>query len=123
VPGPVKDSRQVEDGRGVSVIRWAGRAIAAWAKPRADLIAENLCLRQQLLVLERRTPRPRCATATDGSGFSPVDGFLDGESSCSSFSRTPCSAGIAGDGRPIGGGDPGDDGGAVGLACGMPYGP
>jgi hypothetical protein len=59
VPGPVKDSRQVEDGRGVSVIRWAGRAIAAWAKPRADLIAENLCLRQQLLVLERRTPRPR----------------------------------------------------------------
>jgi hypothetical protein len=41
------------------MIRWAGRAIAAWAKPRADLIAENLCLRQQLIVLRRRTPRPR----------------------------------------------------------------
>jgi putative transposase len=41
------------------VIRWAGRAIAAWAKPRADLIAENLCLRQQLIVLQRRVPRPR----------------------------------------------------------------
>jgi hypothetical protein len=41
------------------VIRWAGRAIAAWAKPRADLIVENLCLRQQLIVLPRRAPRPR----------------------------------------------------------------
>jgi hypothetical protein len=41
------------------VIRWAGRAIAAWAKPRADLIVENLCLRQQLIVLQRRAPRPR----------------------------------------------------------------
>jgi hypothetical protein len=33
------------------MIRWAGRAIAAWFTSRADLIAENLCLRQQLLVL------------------------------------------------------------------------
>jgi len=41
------------------MIRWAGRAIAAWFTSRADLIAENLCLRQQLLVLQRRTPRPR----------------------------------------------------------------
>jgi hypothetical protein len=31
------------------MIRWAGRAIAGWAKPRADLIVENLCLRQQLI--------------------------------------------------------------------------
>jgi hypothetical protein len=41
------------------VIRLAGRAIAAWFTSRADLIAENLCLRQQLIVLHRRTPRPR----------------------------------------------------------------
>ena len=42
------------------MIRWAGRATAAWARPRADLvIAENLCLRQQLIVLQRRAPRPR----------------------------------------------------------------
>jgi putative transposase len=40
------------------VIRLAGRAIAAWFTSRADLIAENLCLRQQLIVLHRRTPRP-----------------------------------------------------------------
>ena len=59
LPGRVKSSRQVEDGRGVSMIRWAGKAIAAWAKPRTDLIVENLCLRQQLIVLQRRVPRPR----------------------------------------------------------------
>jgi hypothetical protein len=44
------------------MIRWAGRAIAAWAKPRADLIVENLCLRRQLIVLQRRVQvlhRPR----------------------------------------------------------------
>jgi putative transposase len=41
------------------MIRWAGRAIAAWFTSRADLTAENLCLRQQLIVLQRRTPRPR----------------------------------------------------------------
>ena len=41
------------------MIRWAGRAIAGWAKPRADLIVENLCLRQQLIVLQHRAPRPR----------------------------------------------------------------
>jgi putative transposase len=33
--------------------------MAAWFTSRADLIAENLCLRQQLVVLQRRTPRPR----------------------------------------------------------------
>jgi len=41
------------------VIRLAGRAFVAWFTSRADLIAENLCLRQQLIVLHRRTPRPR----------------------------------------------------------------
>jgi hypothetical protein len=55
----VKDSRQSKDRRGFGMIRWAGRAIAAWFTSRADLIAENLCLRQQLLVLQRRTPRPK----------------------------------------------------------------
>ncbi len=41
------------------MITWAGRAIAAWFTSRADLIAENLCLRQRLVVLQRRTPRLR----------------------------------------------------------------
>ena len=34
-------------------------AIAAIFRPKALLIAENLCLRQQLVVLQRRHPRPR----------------------------------------------------------------
>jgi hypothetical protein len=34
-------------------------AIAAAMRPRVLLIADNLCLRQQLLVLQRRKPRPR----------------------------------------------------------------
>jgi len=45
------------------MIRWVGRAIAAWFTTRADLIAENLCLRQQLVVLQRRRPRPRLRDA------------------------------------------------------------
>jgi hypothetical protein len=39
------------------------RAIAACFKSRASLVAENLCLRHQLLVLQRRHPRPRLTDA------------------------------------------------------------
>jgi len=38
-------------------------AIAAIFRPKALLIAENLCLRQQLVVLYRRHPRPRLSDA------------------------------------------------------------
>src|SRR5262245_41572600 len=34
-------------------------AIAAAVRPKVLLIADNLCLRQQLLILQRRKPRPR----------------------------------------------------------------
>ena len=34
-------------------------AVAAAVQPKALLIADNLCLRQQLIVLQRRKPRPR----------------------------------------------------------------
>src|SRR5215510_7282228 len=34
-------------------------ALAAAVQPKALLIADNLCLRQQLVVLQRRRPRPR----------------------------------------------------------------
>jgi hypothetical protein len=37
--------------------------IAAAVRPKALLIADNLCLRQQLLVLKRRKPRPRLKDA------------------------------------------------------------
>ena len=38
-------------------------AFAAAVQPKALLIAHNLCLRQQLLVLQRRMPRPRLEDA------------------------------------------------------------
>ena len=34
-------------------------ALAAAVQPKALLIADNLCLRHQLLILQRRKPRPR----------------------------------------------------------------
>ena len=45
------------------MIRFPVLAFAAIFRPRALLIAENLCLRQQLLVLQRRHPRPRLSDA------------------------------------------------------------
>jgi hypothetical protein len=49
-------------GGGASV-RFLALAFAAIFGPRALLIADNLCLRQQLLVLQRRHPRPRLRNA------------------------------------------------------------
>jgi len=43
---------------GAQVLRLLILAIAATFRPKSLLIAENLCLRQQLLVLQRRHPRP-----------------------------------------------------------------
>jgi hypothetical protein len=40
------------------VFRFLLWAILAALKPKALVVAENLCLRQQLLVLQRRQPRP-----------------------------------------------------------------
>jgi hypothetical protein len=50
----------ISRGRLVRFLVWA---IAAAFRPRMRLIAENLCLRQQLLVLQRRHPQPRLANA------------------------------------------------------------
>ncbi|NKB48599.1 MAG: transposase [Alphaproteobacteria bacterium] len=41
------------------MVFWVVRAIVAFFRPKASLVAENLCLRQQLLVLQRRRSRPR----------------------------------------------------------------
>ena len=43
---------------GAQVLRLLVLAIGAIFRPKALLIAENLCLRQQLVVLQRRNPRP-----------------------------------------------------------------
>ena len=45
------------------MVRWAATALAGFLKSRTSLVAENLCLRQQLLVLRRRNLRPRLKDA------------------------------------------------------------
>ena len=41
------------------MIRWWVDIISACFNSKAELVAENLCLRQQLAVLKRRQPRPQ----------------------------------------------------------------
>jgi hypothetical protein len=45
------------------VVHFLVWVISAALKPKALLVAENLCLRQQLLVLQRRHPQPRLRNA------------------------------------------------------------
>ena len=45
------------------MFRLVGWAITSFFRSRSALIAENLCLRHQLLVLQRRHPRPRLRNA------------------------------------------------------------
>jgi hypothetical protein len=45
------------------VLRFLVWIISAALKPKGLLVAENLCLRQQLLVLQRRHPQPRLRNA------------------------------------------------------------
>jgi putative transposase len=48
---------------GAQVLQLLALAIVAIFKPKALLIAEKLCLRQQLIVLQRQHPRPRLSDA------------------------------------------------------------
>ena len=48
---------------GAQVLRLLVLAIGAIFRPKALLIAENLCLRPQLVLLQRRHPRPRLSDA------------------------------------------------------------
>ncbi len=40
-------------------MRWMVWAMASFFRSKTSLVAENLCLRQQLLVMQRKRPRPR----------------------------------------------------------------
>ena len=53
-------------------MRWVVRAVAAFFKPKASLGAENLCLRQQILVLQRKSFKASAATIA-GQGSSVLD--------------------------------------------------
>src|SRR4029453_15923350 len=54
---------RVQQQRETRMFRCLLWALAAAVQPKALLIADNLCLRQQLLVLQRRMPRPRLEDA------------------------------------------------------------
>jgi len=45
------------------MIRYLAYAISAIFKSKSRLVAENLCLQQQLVVLKRRQARPRLRNA------------------------------------------------------------
>jgi hypothetical protein len=60
------------------VLRLLILAIAAIFKPKALLIAENLCLRQQLVVPQRRHPRVRLSDADRRFGSWQADGSAIG---------------------------------------------
>jgi hypothetical protein len=63
-----------DGGRGAQVLRLLVLAIAAIFRPKALPIAENLCARQQLIVLQRRHPRPRLSDADRRFGSWQADG-------------------------------------------------
>jgi hypothetical protein len=60
------------------VFRFLLWAILAALKPKALLVAENLCLRQQLLVLQRRQPRPYLKTVDRFFWYLQADGSAAG---------------------------------------------
>jgi hypothetical protein len=62
---PARRPSWKDGGGGAQVLRLLVLAIAAIFKPKALLIAENLCPRQQLVVLQRRHPRPRLSDASE----------------------------------------------------------
>jgi len=88
------------------MIRWVGRAIAAWFTTRADLIAENLCLRQQLIVLQRRTPRPRLRAGDRRFWILACRWVSRWRESLLVIQPAAVLGCIAGDGRPTGAGGP-----------------
>jgi putative transposase len=53
----------IDNGREGWMFRCLLWTIAAAIRPKVLLITDNLCLRQQLLVLQRRKPRPRLMDA------------------------------------------------------------
>ena len=68
-------------------------AMAAAVRPKALLIADNLCLRQQLLVLHRCKPRPRLEDADRRFWVLACRWFVGWRTLCADGeTRKPCCA-------------------------------
>jgi hypothetical protein len=74
---------------GTQVLPLLVLAIGAIFKPKALLIAENLCIRQQLMVLQRRHPRPRLSDTDRGLAASGLEDVLEVAIFSSSKRRSP----------------------------------
>jgi hypothetical protein len=82
--------------------------VRAALRGRSDLLAENLLLRQQLMVLTRPTrKRPRLASTDRLFWVGWGTSCRSGAATWSSCSPGPSSAGTRGRGGSGGGGDPG----------------
>src|SRR5215467_16257499 len=79
---PARRSCWNDGGGGAQVLRLLVLAIAATFRPKALRIAENLCLRQQLVVLQRRHPRPRLSDTDRAFGSWQADGSAIGRIRC-----------------------------------------
>jgi hypothetical protein len=77
-------------------------AIAAAVRPKVLLIAVNLCLQQQLLVLQRRKPRPRLKDADRRFWVLACRWFVAWRTSVLMVNRKPCCAGTVTGGALIG---------------------
>ena len=86
------------------MIRYLAGCLTAAVKSKSRLVAENLCLRQQLVVLKRRQARPRIRDADRRFWALVCAGSRIGVIISSSSSRILSSDGIASVGRPIGDG-------------------
>jgi hypothetical protein len=64
------------------VLWWLGWGIAAYFRVRASLVVENICLRQQLLVLGASSLGLEFATPIGVSGCWRAAGSLTGEGPC-----------------------------------------
>ena len=70
--------------------------LADLARTKPQLVAHNLLLRQQLIILRRQIRRPRCTPAERALLVLLPAACAPGATPCSSSSPTPCCAGIAG---------------------------
>ncbi len=60
-------------------MRWVVWAVAAFFKPKTSLVAENLCLRQQIWFCNEAIRGHDCRTRIVGSGFWRPGGARTGE--------------------------------------------
>ncbi len=97
------------------LILWAVRAITTFFKPKALLMAENLCLRQQLLVLQRGRWRPQLDEADRRFWILACRWFSGWRESLLVVKPRRCWAGTARGGGPTGAGAHAVEGRAVGT--------